>query len=122
MLELARQQNKQLTPETVYRLENKYSQPVTELVVTRWGMPEQVRESIKPYAQLDIEMESGKIAAAVHAGSRFASYLLDIAAEDDRESLMDLTALELLGLNDTQISQLLDKEETVQQRVDALFI
>jgi HD-like signal output (HDOD) protein len=121
MLELARQQDIILTPETVYRLENKYCQPVTELVVIRWRMPEQIRESIKPYDQLEAGTDSANIAAAVHAGARFATYLLDIAAEDDRETLMDLAALELLGLNETQISQLLDKEEILQQRVEALF-
>ncbi len=122
VLELARQEERTLTPETVYRLENKYSQQVTELVVNRWGMPVQVRESIKPFEQLDANTESAKIAAAVHAGSRFATYMLDIAAEDDKETLMDLTALELLGLDDIQIAQLLDKEEVIQQRLAGLSL
>ncbi len=122
MLELARQEGKTLTPETVYRLENKYSQQVTELVVARWGMPAQVIESIQPFEQLDANTESAKIAASVHAGSRFATYMLDIAAEDDKETLMDLSALELLGLDEIQIAQLLDKEEVIQQRLSGLSL
>ncbi|MTI62281.1 HDOD domain-containing protein [Methylophaga sp.] len=120
MLELSKQQGTSLMPETVYRLENKYSQPVTELVVTRWGMPAQVVESIKHYEQLDADSESAKLAASVHAASRFATYMLDIAAEDDRETLMDLAALEVLGLDDTQIEQLLEQEEIIQQRLTGL--
>lgn len=122
MLELSKQQGTSLMPETVYRLENKYSQPVTELVVTRWGMPIQVIESVKPYEQLDVDSESAKIAASVHAGSRFATYMLDIAAEDDKETLMDLAALELLGLDEAQIEQLLEQEETIQQRLNGLSL
>jgi len=120
MLELSKQQGTSLMPETVYRLENKYSQPVTELVVTRWGMPVQVIESVKPYEQLDANSESAKIAASVHAGSRFATYMLDIAAEDDKETLMELAALELLGLDEAQTEQLLEQEETIQQRLTGL--
>lgn len=121
VLELARQQDSSLMPETVYRLENKYCQPVTELVVTRWGMPAQVRDSIKPYEQLDAGNESAKIAAAVHAGSRFATYMLDIAADDDKESLMELEALELLGLDENQVEKLLDNEALIQQRLNVFM-
>jgi HD-like signal output (HDOD) protein len=120
LLDLARQQGKSLTPEEVYRLENNYSQPVTELVVTRWAMPPQVIASIKPYDALEADSDEAKIAAAVHAGSRFATYMLDIAAEDDKETLMDLSALEVLGLDQAQIEQLLNVEDTIQQRVNGL--
>lgn len=122
MLELANQQGRTLTPELVYRLENKFSQPVTELVVIRWGMPEQVIASIKPFESLDPDSDAGKISAAVHAGSRLATYMLDIAAEDDKETLMDLSALEVLGLQQTQIEALLDKEDTIQQRLNGLSL
>lgn len=122
ILELAKQQEKTLTPEEVHRLENKFSQSVTELVVTRWKMPAQIIESVKPYDELDESTAAAKIAAAVHVGSHFATYMLDIAAEDDRETLMDLPALEVLALNEKQVEQLLSLEDTVQQRLDALSL
>ena len=122
MLELASQHGQTLTPELVYRLENKFSQQVTELVVVRWGMPAQVIASVKPFESLDPDSDSGRVAAAVHAGSRLATYMLDIAAEDDRESLMELAALEVLGLQPPQIEVLLDMEDTIQQRLNGLSL
>lgn len=122
MLELAQQQDIALTPETVYRLENKYSQPVTELVVTRWGMPSQVREAIKPYEQLEPDTDSAKMAATVHAGARFASYMIDMATEEDKETLVAMSALETLGLDEAQIEQLLEREEVIQGRLNSLSL
>ena len=122
LLDITRQQGKSLTPEEVYRLENKYSQPVTELVVTRWAMPPQVIASIRPYDALEADSDEAKIAAVVHAGSRFATYMLDIAAEDDKETLMDLAALEVLGLEPAQIEKILDLEDIIQQRVNGLSL
>ena len=103
-------------------MENKYSQPVTELVVTRWAMPPQVIASIRPYDALDANSDEARMAAAVHAGSRFATYMLDIAAEDDKEKLMDLSALDILGLGQAQIEQLLTLEDTIGQRVNGLSL
>ncbi len=48
--------------------------------------------------------------------------MLDIGAEDDKETLMDLSALELLGLNESQIAQLLDKEDIIQQRLNGFSV
>ena len=121
ILELAKQQNKIVTPEDVHRLENKYSQRVTELVVTRWKMPTQVLESIKPYNEQE-EAAAYKIAAAVHVGSRFATYMLELAVEDDKETLMQLPVLRVLGLNQEQVEQLFTLEETIQQRLDGMSL
>lgn len=122
LLELAKQQNVSLTPQTVYRLEKKYSQPVTEFVLTRWGMPSEVREATQPYEQLDPKTNTAKMAAVVHAGARFAGYMIDIATEDDLETLKDLSALDLLGLDEAQAEKLFAKEEKIQQRLNCLSL
>lgn len=122
VLELAEQQNELVTPEQVHRLENKYSQPVTELVVVRWKMPTQIIESIKPYEQLAEIDPVYKVAAAVHVAARFATFMLDLAAEDDKDTLMDLSALDVLGLDSTQAEKLLAMQQDIQQRLDQLSL
>lgn len=44
-----------------------------------------------------------------------------IAADDDKESLMELEALELLGLDDRQVEKLLDNEALIQQRLNVFM-
>ena len=122
LLELAQQHQQTLTPETVYFLENKYSQPVTELVVMRWGMPQQVIEAVKPFQPVQHDDNASEVSAAVHAASRLASYMLDIAAEDDSETLLELSAFELLGLGEAQVEDLLEMEDSIQQRLSALSL
>lgn len=122
LLELAQQHQQTLTPETVYFLENKYSQPVTELVVMRWGMPQQVIEAVKPFQPDQHDDNASEVSAAVHAASRLASYMLDIAAEDDSETLLELSAFELLGLGEAQVEDLLEMEDSIQQRLSALSL
>lgn len=122
VLELAEQQKVLVTPEQVHRLENKYSQPVTELVVVRWNMPSQIIESIKPYEQLAETDPVYKVAAAVHVAARFATFMLDLATEDDEDTLMDLSALDVLGLDATQAEKLLAMQEDIQQRLDQLSL
>jgi HD-like signal output (HDOD) protein len=122
LLELAQQHQQTLTPETVYFLENKYSQPVTELVVMRWGMPQQVIEAVKPFQPDQQDDNASEVSAAVHAASRLASYMLDIAAEDDSETLLELSAFERLGLSEAQVEDLLEMEDSIQQRLSALSL
>lgn len=120
VLELSHQKELSVTPEDVYRLEQKFSPSVTELILMRWNMPAAMIESVKPYQQLDRQNPSYNIAASVHAASRFASYMLDVGAEDDEQTLMELEALELLGLSEGQVQQLLAEQELVQVRVEQL--
>jgi HD-like signal output (HDOD) protein len=122
LLELANQHQQTLTPETVYLLENKYCQPVTELVVIRWGMPQQVIDAVKPYQVEQPAEQASDIAAVVHAASRLASYMLDIAAEDDSQSLLELSAFEHLRLSELQVETLLAMEEDIQQRLSGLSL
>lgn len=120
LLELARQEGISVTPETVHRLEQKYSQSVSELVVMRWKMPVALIDAMKPYQDLEKEQPAFKLAATVHAASRFASYMLDVGAEDDEASLMELDALDELKLGEEQVQQLLSLHDSVQQRVEQL--
>lgn len=119
LLDLAEQQKLSLTPEQVYLLENKYSQPVTTLVVRRWNMPSQIIESIQYYAELDEATDTGKIAAAVYLSSHLAAYMLDVGAEDDTESLIDL-AQDVLELKQADMEHLLQLEADIQRRLDGL--
>jgi HD-like signal output (HDOD) protein len=122
LLELAQQHQQILTPEAVFWLENKYSQPVTELVVIRWGMPPQVIDAIKPYHPDQAADKASDTAAAVHAASRLASYMLDVAAEDDSETLLELSAFDRLGISEAQIEGLLEMEGEIQQRLSGLSL
>jgi HD-like signal output (HDOD) protein len=120
VLELARQENKTVVPEQVHHLENQFSQAVTELVVSRWQMPVQVQESVKPYDTLDTTTETGRIAAAVHAGERFATYMLDVAPGDDEDILVSMSAFDVLGISEAQAARLLGQEDEIQQRLAGL--
>jgi HD-like signal output (HDOD) protein len=120
LLELAGQKGISVTPELVHRLENKYSQPVSDLVVMRWKMPAAIINAIKPYQALDKAEPAYDVAAAVHVAARFATYMLDIGAEDDEETLMELDALDVLKLNEEQVQQLLALQDSVQLRVEQL--
>jgi len=120
LLELANQKGIVMTPEMVHRLEKKYSQPVSELVILRWKMPTAIINAIKPYQDLDTTDPALEIAAAVHVAARFATYMLDIGAEDDAEMLMELDALDVLRLSEEQASQLLALQDSVQLRVEQL--
>lgn len=120
LLELASQKGIVMTPEMVHRLEKKYSQPVSELVILRWKMPTAIINAIKPYQDLDTTDPALEIAAAVHVAARFATYMLDIGAEDDAEMLMELDALDVLRLSEEQASQLLALQDSVQLRVEQL--
>lgn len=120
LLELASQKGISVTPELVHRLEKKYSQSVSELVVMRWKMPAAIINAIKPYQDLDKNDPAFGVAAAVHSAARFATYMLDIGAEDDEETLMELDALDALDLNEEQVQQLLALQDSVQLRVDQL--
>lgn len=122
ILDLGERQKQRLTPETVHSLENRYSQQVTELVLTKWNLPEQVVKAAKPYEQVDEADDAFKIAAAVHVGARLATYMLDVGAEDDRSSLMDMPALEVLSVDEDQLIQLMNEEEKIQQRLDSLSL
>jgi HD-like signal output (HDOD) protein len=120
LLDLAGQKGISVTPELVHRLENKYSQPVSDLVVMRWKMPAAIINAIKPYQALDKAEPAYDVAAAVHVAARFATYMLDIGAEDDEETLMELDALDVLKLNEEQVQQLLALQDSVQLRVEQL--
>lgn len=120
VLEIASQKDIIVTPELVHRLETKYSQPVTDLVVMRWSMPTAIINAIKPYQRLDKNEPAFGVAAAVHVAARFASYMLDVGAEDDEETLMELDALSVLGLSDDEAQQLLALQDSVQLRVELL--
>jgi HD-like signal output (HDOD) protein len=109
-----------VTPELVHRLEKKYSQSVSELVVMRWKMPVAIINAIKPYQDLDKNDQAFGVAAAVHSAARFATYILDVGAEDDEETLMELDALDALDLNEDQVQQLLTLQDSVQHRVEQL--
>lgn len=122
IVDLSKQQAITLDPEQVHQLENSYSQQVTELVITRWNMPEQVIAAIKPYDEIGKAFAASKIAATVDIGAHFASYMLDIAAEDNTETLMHLPALGVLNLYPEQVEQLFDMEDTIQQRLEALSL
>jgi HD-like signal output (HDOD) protein len=120
LLELASQKEISVTPELVHRLEKKYSQSVSELVVMRWKMPVAIINAIKPYQGLDKNDQAFGVAAAVHSAARFATYILDVGAEDDEETLMELDALDALDLNEDQVQQLLTLQDSVQHRVEQL--
>lgn len=120
VLEIASHKDIIVTPELVHRLETKYSQPVTDLVVMRWSMPTAIINAIKPYQRLDKNEPAFGVAAAVHVAARFASYMLDVGAEDDEETLMELDALNVLGLSDDEAQQLLALQDSVQLRVELL--
>jgi HD-like signal output (HDOD) protein len=120
LLELASQKEISVTPELVHRLEKKYSQSVSELVVMRWKMPVAIINAIKPYQDLDKNDQAFGVAAAVHSAARFATYILDVGAEDDEETLMELDALDALDLNEDQVQQLLTLQDSVQHRVEQL--
>lgn len=122
ILELAERQQQRLTPEMVHSLENCYSEQVTALVLTKWQLPDQVVKSAKPYEQVDEADEAFKIAATVHVGARLATYMLDVGAEDDRSSLMDMPALEVLDIDEDQLMQLMSVEETIEQRLGSLSL
>jgi HD-like signal output (HDOD) protein len=119
ILDIAQQRNITTIPEEVYLLEKKYSRPVSELVVRRWNMPQEIIESIKDYEELDESTEHRKVAAAVYLSSRLATYLLDIAAEEDIELLIYL-AKDLLELDEAAVEHLLFMEEDIQRRLDGL--
>lgn len=120
VLELSQQKRLAVTPEEVYRLEKKFSQSVTELTLLRWKMPVAIIDAVKPYQQLNKQQASYKTAACVHASSRFSSYMLDVGAADEEETLMSLEALDILGLTESQVQQLLTQQEQVQVRVEQL--
>jgi HD-like signal output (HDOD) protein len=109
-------------PEDVYRLAQKFSQAVTELILVRWNMPAIIIDSVKPYQQLVRQHPSYKVAASVYAASRLASYLLDVGTEDNEQTLMEREAFDVLGLSDKQAQQLWAELEQVQNKVEQLSV
>ncbi len=82
-------------------------------------MPSQIIESIQYYAELDEATDAGKIAAAVYLSSHLAAYMLDVGAEDDTESLIEL-AQDVLELEQADMEHLLQLEADIQRRLDGL--
>ena len=91
-------------------------------MVMRWGMPQQVIEAVKPFQPVQHDDNASEVSAAVHAASRLASYMLDIAAEDDSETLLELSAFDRLGLGEAQVEDLLEMEDSIQQRLSAISL
>jgi hypothetical protein len=83
-------------------------------------MPEQVIESVKPYDSLETSFAASKTAAIVNVGSHLATYMLDISADENKETLAHLPALGVLNLYQDEVEKLLKVEETIQQRLDGL--
>lgn len=119
ILDLAKQQDFQLSSDQVHELENKYSQQVSEAVVTRWKMPSLVIDAVRSLRELDNTSAAGKVAAVVLAGSHFADYMLS-PENTEQENLLALPELATLNLYQDEVEVLLEQTETITQRLQGL--
>lgn len=119
ILDLSKQQDFALTSDQVHELEDKYSQQVSEAVVTRWKMPELVVASVRGLREPDNSTAAGKVAAVVVAGSSFADFMLE-PQRMEQEALYSLPVLAALNLYQDEVESLLGQTETIKQRLQGL--
>ena len=118
-IDLAKQQQIELTNDDVLALEAMYAHKVSESVVTTWNMPKLVIESVSYFADYANAPTAVNQAALVNAGAQYATYMLQ-PDELDKDSLLALPVMVTLNLYQDEIEALLAHTEAVQGHLEGL--
>jgi len=119
IIELAKQQQVDLTEQDIHQLENTYCHRVSEAVVNVWKMPTLVIEAVSTYTDYNNALKTSAQAAQVTIGARFASYMLT-PEKLDKETLFMLPALTTLNLYQDEVDNLLNQTDVIKARLEGL--
>ncbi len=119
ILDLAKQQQIELSVEHVHQLEQTYCQQITENVVTKWKMPQLVIDALRSNSGDDATTTAAKVAAVVSTSAAFSDYMLE-SDSNDKDSLFALPALTTLNLYQDEVESLLNNVDDIKQRLEGL--
>jgi len=119
ILDLAKQQQIELTNDDVLALEHNYAQKISKSVVTTWNMPILVIEAVSYFADYANAPTGVNQVALVNAGAQYATYMLQ-PEELDKDSLFALPVMATLNLYQDEVEALLAHSEAVQGRLEGL--
>ncbi|OUR64316.1 hypothetical protein A9Q79_07720 [Methylophaga sp. 42_25_T18] len=119
ILDLAKQQQIELTNDDVLALEHNYAQKISESVVTTWNMPILVIEAVTYFTDYANAPTAVNQVALVNAGAQYATYMLQ-PEELDKDSLFALPVMGTLNLYQDEVEELLTYSEAVQGRLEGL--
>lgn len=119
IIELAKQQQLDLTEQDIHQLENAYCHRVSEAVVNVWKMPTLVIDAVSTYTDFNNSLATSIQAAQITVGARFATYMLNPELVE-KETLFVLPALTTLNLYQDEVDTLLNQTETIKVRLEGL--
>ncbi|MDF1588778.1 MAG: HDOD domain-containing protein [Gammaproteobacteria bacterium] len=119
ILDLAKQQQIELTPDLVHQLEQNYCQQITEQVVFKWKMPQLVIDAIRWNSEDDDTTITAKVAAVVSTSAAFSVYMLG-SDKIDKASLYTLPELTILNVYQDEVESLLNKVDEIKQGLEGL--
>lgn len=119
ILDLAKQQQLELSHDDIELLENKYYKRVSEVVVNTWKLPLIVSEAIRYYSDYESATTAKNQAAQVYAGSQYATHMLE-PEKIDKETLSKLPVLATLNLYQDEVEKLLARMDVVKGRLEGM--
>lgn len=118
ILDLAKQQQIELSTDQVHQLEQTHCQQITDNVVFKWKMPQLVIDAIRWQSGSDATI-AAKVAAVVSTSAAFSVYMLE-PDKIDKDSLYVLPALTTLNLYQDEVESLLNKVDEIKQGLEGL--
>tara|TARA_R110002049_G_scaffold301732_1_gene494068 strand:- start:923 stop:1786 length:864 start_codon:yes stop_codon:yes gene_type:complete len=119
IIELAKNEQVDLTEQDIHQLENTYCHRLSEAVVNSWNMPKLVIEAVSSYTDSNNSLATSAAAAHVNVGARFATYMLT-PDKLDKETLFSLPALTTLNFYQDEVDTLLSQTDAIKARLKGL--
>ncbi|HEC58476.1 hypothetical protein LCGC14_0809320 [marine sediment metagenome] len=120
IIELAKQQQVDLTEQDIHQLENTYCHRVSEAVVNVWKMPRLVIEAVSAYTDSNNALTTSIQSAQVTIGARLATFMLTPELLD-KETLFVLPELTTLNLYQDEVDHLLNQTDAIKGRLEGLL-
>lgn len=119
IMELAKNEQVDLTEDDIHQLEDRYSHQLSVAVVNTWKMPTLVIEAVSTYTDDNNALKISAQAAQVTVGARFSTFMLT-PEKIDREALFMLPALATINLYQDEVESLLNKTDVIKARLEGL--
>lgn len=119
ILNLAKQQGVSLSHDDIVQLEDRYQHQTSCMVANSWEMPELVIAAIEHYPRYADAPTAATQAAQVSVAIQYATHMLN-PDQLDRETLLALPVLAALNIYKDEAEKLLDKSESVAEKLKEL--
>ena len=119
-MELSRSGNRQISHELVEQILERYHSQVGYLLADGWKMPASVKDSCLFYQNPSKAERSHKAVNITHLASRFADLI--ISTEEENTLIYTDPVLDIIGINDNQVEELLEKKEKVLALMQAVSV